>query len=214
MPRRARAVLPGYALHIVQRGINRNPCFLAEGDFLAYLRFLCQFSSQFSCSVHAYCLMTNHVHLLVTPAAADACARFMKGLSQCYVQWLNHRLDRSGTLWEGRFHSCLVNSDPYVLACYRYIELNPVRAGMVASAELYPWSSHTANAAGAFDAIVAPHPAYLALAGEPASRWKAYRELCSSAPPAPIIEEIRKATRVGCVAGMRRRGRGRPGACK
>jgi putative transposase len=210
MPRRARAVLPGYALHIVQRGINRNACFLQAGDFAAYLKLLCQFAPRYGCALHAYCLMTNHVHLLVTPSSVDSCALLMKNLGQCYVQWLNHRLARSGTLWEGRFHSCLVNTDSYVLACYRYIELNPVRAGMVSAPEEYPWSSYSANADGAPSEIVSPHEAYVALGSAPGLRAGAYKELCLSAPPPPVIEEIRKATKIGCVAGKRRRARGRP----
>jgi putative transposase len=186
MPRRARAVLPGVALHIVQRGINRNPCFLQAGDFAAYLGFLAQFSAKFNCAVHAYCLMTNHVH----------------------------RLGRSGTLWEGRFHSCLVNSDTYVLACYRYIELNPVRAGMVAAPGQYPWSSYSSNADGVPSDLVAAHAAYDALATHPDSRARSYKELCLDAPSPLILEEIRKATRIGCVVGKRRKTRGRPAAAR
>jgi putative transposase len=214
MPRRARAVLPGVALHIVQRGINRNPCFLQAGDFAAYLGFLAQFSAKFNCAVHAYCLMTNHVHLLATPSTVEACALLMKNLSQCYVQWLNHRLGRSGTLWEGRFHSCLVNSDTYVLACYRYIELNPVRAGMVAAPGQYPWSSYSSNADGVPSDLVAAHAAYDALATHPDSRARSYKELCLDAPSPLILEEIRKATRIGCVVGKRRKTRGRPAAAR
>ncbi len=210
MPRRARAVLPGFALHIVQRGINRQSCFFETGDYAAYLRFLKTFSKRFGCAVHAYCLMTNHVHLLATPIGVDSCALMMKNLSQCYVQWLNHRLGRSGTLWEGRFHSCLVNTDFYVLACYRYIELNPVRAGMVAMAATYPWSSYSANAEGTPDDLVTAHTAYDALAKDPDVRARNYKELCLSTPPVAIIDEIRKATKIGCVAGKRRRMPGRP----
>jgi putative transposase len=214
MPRRARAVLPGFALHIVQRGINGNPCFLQPGDFAAYLGFLAQFSAKFSCAVHAYCLMTNHVHLLATPGSVEACGLLMKNLSQCYVQWLNHRLGRSGTLWEGRFHSCLVNSDNYVLACYRYIELNPVRAGMVAAAGQYRWSSYSANADGVPSDLVTAHAAYDALATRSDLRARAYQELCLDAPPPLMVEEIRKATRIGCVVGKRRRTPGRPAVAK
>src|ERR1700754_3675427 len=103
MPRVARTVLAGIPLHIVQRGINRQQCFFSDADHSAYLNFLAEFSARFGCSVHAYCLMTNHVHLLVTPSAADACTLMMKNLGQRYVQVVNRRLERSGTLWEGRF---------------------------------------------------------------------------------------------------------------
>jgi putative transposase len=214
MPRAARAVLSNIALHILQRGINRNDCFFAPSDYAAYLRYLRSFAEEFACSVHAYCLMTNHVHLLITPQSADACARLMKKLGQCYVQYINHRLERSGTLWEGRYHSCMVKSDGYVLACYRYIEQNPVRAGMVSSALEYRWSSYAVNARGDMDDLVRPHPSYEALAVEQTQRARAYRELSTVAPERALVEQIRKATKLGCVAGMIRRGRGRPTASK
>ena len=107
MPRVARSVVVDCALHVVQRGINRSPCFFSSNDYHTYLRHLAVFSARFDCSVHAYCLMTNHVHLLVTPHTANACALLMKNLGQHYVQGVNHRLHRTGTLWEGRFYSCL-----------------------------------------------------------------------------------------------------------
>jgi len=210
MPRLARAVVPGIPLHIVQRGINRNACFFAEGDYASYLRFLQRFSARFACPVHAYCLMTNHVHLLVTPQAPDACALLMKNLGQCYVQSVNRRLERSGTLWEGRFHSCMVQSESYVLACYRYIELNPVRAGLVMAPHEYRWSSYAGNSGCDFTGLIQSHPAYEALGNDASQRSRAYKELCASAPSALIVEEIRKATRIGCVAGSLRRSRGRP----
>ena len=204
MPRVARSVLAGYPLHVVQRGINRDPCFIASGDYATYLRFLTTLAVRFECAVHAYCLMTNHVHLLLTPAHADACALLMKNLGQRYVQWLNHRLGRSGTLWGGRFHSSLVTTDVYVLACYRYIELNPVRAGIVPAPDRYAWSSYAANAEGESNHLITRHEAYEAVGVE------AYKALCETAPPADVVEEIRKATQIGCVVGARRRSRGRP----
>src|SRR5262245_51438159 len=143
MPRVARAVLAGLPVHVVQRGINRQQCFFSEGDYSTYLRFLAEFALRFGCAVHAYCLMTNHVHLLVTPETPESCALMMKNLGQRYVQTVNRRLERSGTLWEGRFKSGIVQSDGYVLACYRYIELNPVRAGMVKDPAQYRWSSYS-----------------------------------------------------------------------
>ncbi len=214
MPRDARWVLPGIPLHIVQRGIDRRPCFFTDSDYRTYLRFLASSAQRFACSVHAYCLMTNHVHLLVTPHDADACGAFMKYLGQCYVQSVNQRLARTGTLWEGRFRSCVVQSESYVLACYRYIELNPVRASMVSSPADYPWSSHGANAAGKPCKVVRPHAVYESLGLDTPSRADAYRMLCADALPPPQIDEIRKATRVGCAIGARRRGRGRPSLAK
>jgi len=214
MPRAARSVLINCPLHVVQRGINRGPCFFAEGDYATYLRYLAIFSARFGCSVHAYCLMTNHVHLLLTPHTASACALLMKNLGQCYVQGVNHRLCRTGTLWEGRFHSCLVSSESYVLACYRYIELNPVRAGMVAAPDQYRWSSYGANAEGEVDGFLRSHAAYESLGREADQRARAYKGLCEDGLPMFVVEEIRKATRIGCVVGTRRRSRGRPPKAK
>lgn len=119
MPRAARVVVPDVSLHVVQRGHDRRDCFFCEGDYLAYLTYLREFASRFRCSVHAYCLMTNHVHLFLTPHDVHACGQLMKFTSQHYVNRINKRLERSGTLWEGRFYSCLVPSERYALACYR-----------------------------------------------------------------------------------------------
>jgi putative transposase len=206
--------MAGLPLHVVQRGISRNPCFFGDADYGVYLRFLQTFSTEFDCSVHAYCLMTNHVHLLLTPGTSDACALLMKKLGQCYVQYVNHKLGRTGTLWEGRFRSCMVNSDNYVLACYRYIELNPVRAGMVSTPREYRWSSYRVNAEGEGDGLIRAHSAYEALSKEGAQACSAYKRLCESAPPPRLVEEIRKATRRGVLAGAVRRARGRPATTK
>ena len=128
MPRLARLVVPDVALHVIQRGHDRKPCFRHDTDHLVYLSNLAELSRRTRCAVHAYCLMTNHVHLLLTPSDERACATLMRNLGQRYVQYFNRRYERSGTLWEGRYRSCLVESAAYVLACYRYIERNPVRA--------------------------------------------------------------------------------------
>jgi putative transposase len=210
MPRVARAVIVDYPLHVVQRGINRSDCFFRESDYLTYLDYLRRFAQRFACSVHAYCLMTNHVHLLLTPHSKDACGLLMKNLSQHYVQRVNYQLKRTGTLWEGRFHSSLVLSESYALACYRYIETNPVRARMTATAAQYPWSSHRANGEGVVDSLIRPHAAYLALGLEQEQRVEAYASLCAEALPAETIDEIRRAIRIGGAIGARRRNRGRP----
>jgi putative transposase len=210
MPRSARTVLAGLSLHVVQRGINRQQCFFSDSDYSTCLRFLGEFAVRFGCSLHAYCLMTNHVHLLLTPEAKESCALLMKNLGQRYVQVVNKKLGRTGTLWEGRFKSCLVGTEAYALACYRYIELNPVRAGIVDAPGKYRWSSYPANAEGRGSSLVEAHPAYHALGLNSDQRLFAYRSLCESAPPDPIVEEIRKATRIGCMAGKAREQRGRP----
>ena len=209
MPRGPRLVLPGVALHLVQRGVNRQPCFFVPRDYADYLRLLAVFAVESGCSVHAYCLMTNHVHLLLTPHQAGACARLMKELNQRYVQRLNKALGRSGTLWQGRFHSSVVATERYALACYRYIELNPVRAGLAAHARDYYWSSYRANAEGEANPIVSPHPTYAALGSSLAGRRSAYRALFKLCLPDSAIEEIRKATRGGYRIGEQRRPRGR-----
>lgn len=196
-------MLQDVALHLVQRGVNRERCFFAPADHADYLRLLAVFSDEYGCSIHAYCLMTNHVHLLLTPHRHGACARLMKQLNQCYVQRLNQRSKRTGTLWEGRFHSSLVASNEYALACYRYIELNPVRAGLVSDPRDYAWSSYRSNAEGEPDPLLRPHVAYLALEGS-------YRSLFALDLPESQVDDIRKATRGGYRVGEKRRPRGRP----
>jgi putative transposase len=210
MPRLARVAVPEVALHVVQRGHDGDDCFFQEGDYLAYLDLLRTCSQRFECSVHAYCLMTNHVHLFLTPHAEGSCASMMKFVSQAYVQRINKRLQRSGTLWEGRFYSCPVGSEFYALACYRYIELNPVDAGMVPHARDYPWSSYRVNAQGVHHELLAPHPAYEALAADAAKCGAAYAALFDTPLEPKVIDEIRKATRRGYMVGARRRPRGRP----
>ena len=163
MPRRARLALAGVAWHIIQRGNNRSACFYAEEDYRRYLDTLKEQAEKYGCLIHAYVLMTNHVHLLVTPERADSAALMMKNLGQRYVQYINRTYKRSGTLWEGRFKSCLAQSEDYVLACYRYIELNPVRANMISHPRDYRWSSYCANAEGQLDALLTKHVEYLGL---------------------------------------------------
>jgi putative transposase len=210
MPRLARVAFPELTLHVVQRGHDRRDCFFAEADYVAYLQLLRTFALRFRCSVHAYCLMTNHVHLLVTPHAEKACALMMKFTSQSYVQRINRRFDRKGTLWEGRFYSCPVGSERHALNCYRYIEQNPVDARMVAHPRDYRWSSYAVNAGGSQDGFIAPHPAYEALAQDPAGCATAYAALCDTPLEPKVLDEIRKATRRGYVIGAARRPRGRP----
>lgn len=194
MPRRARLAIPGIPWHIIQRGNNRAACFYSEGDYRRYLVTLREMAEKFGCAVHAYVLMTNHVHLLVTPSRNDSAGLMMKHLGQRYVQYINRSYGRSGSLWEGRFRSCLAQSEQYVLACYRYIELNPVRACMVSHPQDYRWSSYRANAGGHFDAVLTPHPEYLRLGRQESDRLKAYRELLSAHLDPGCTAEIRKAT--------------------
>ena len=194
-------MLPDVAVHIIQRGNNRTTCFFSEEDYARYLFHLERLAPRFGCAVHAWCLMTNHVHLLVTPSAADSCALLMKNLGQRYVQQVNRVRKRSGTLWEGRFRSSLVQSESYLLTCYRYIELNPVRAGMVVHPRSYPWSSYRVNAEGARSGLVTPHFEYLRLGESRQARSVAYRELVAEQIGDELTDEIRAATNGGYALG-------------
>lgn len=197
MPRQARLVIPGIAAHAIQRGNNRAACFMVESDYQIYLLHLRDLADKLGCEVHAYCLMTNHVHLLLTPPSVDACIALMRNLGQRYVQYFNKRHGRTGTLWEGRFRSCVTESARYVLACYRYIEMNPVRAGMVGRPEEYPWSSHRANIGLRTDVLVRPHVEYLALGGAANTPAHSYRQLYGTALDEALLRRIREATNGG-----------------
>ena len=194
MPRQARLTLAGVSTHIVQRGIDRSACFFCDDDRLHYLALLAELAPALGCAVHAYVLMTNHVHLLVTPSHADALSRLMRQLNQRYVQAINRAYRRSGTLWEGRFRSCLVESEAYMLACYRYIELNPVRATMVRDPHDYPWSSHRMNVSTLPSKLLTPHELFFALAADAPGRAAAYRSLFIQDMPETVIADIRRAT--------------------
>lgn len=195
MARQPRLDLSGVAQHVIQRGNDRQPCFAADLDYRNYLQELGEAAQRFGCALHAYVLMTNHVHLLVTPAEVGAVSRMMQALGRRYVACFNARYRRTGTLWEGRFKAGLVGGERHLLACYRYIELNPVRAGMVRLPGDYPWSSHAANALGADDARLTPHPAWLALGRDPSERRTAYRALFDTALPDADVAELRLHTR-------------------
>ena len=197
MPRLLRLILPGTAVHIVQRGNNRAACFRQDADYLVYLSHLRELSRKYECALHAYCLMTNHVHLLMTPDTADGCTGLMRDLGQRYVQYFNRRYERSGTLWEGRFRSCIVESARYVLACYRYVESNPVRAGMVSHPGSYPWSSHGANTGAHADPHLEAHPEFLALAAEEKQRFASYRDLFEVEVDGAFLQVLRDCTNAG-----------------
>ena len=194
MPRRPRVVLPDVPLHVIQRGNNRQVCCVADEDYRFYLDWLNELAGKTGCRVHAYVLMTNHVHLLVSADRSESPGALMKALGQRYVQHFNRTYRRSGTLWEGRYRSCLIQADNYLLACQRYIELNPVRAGMVAHPADYRWSSYRANAQGEEDALVTPHETYLALGRTAARRHAAYREFLQSELEPGLLDRIRQAS--------------------
>lgn len=203
MARKPRVCPVGVAQHIIQRGNNRQICFGGDTDFAAYAHWLSEAAQRFEVAVHAWVFMTNHVHLLVTPQRVGGVSAMMQHLGRRYVQYFNHRWCRSGTLWEGRFKSCIVQDRDYLLQCYRYIELNPVRAGMVDDPAEYRWSSHRTNALGVPSSLCTPHPEYLAL-GEGTARLASYRELVAAHVDADWINGIRQATDRGFALGDER----------
>jgi putative transposase len=175
MPRALRNDLPGVPLHVIQRGNNRTACFLSPGDYERYLWTLLLAARGAGCAVHAYALMPNHVHLLLTPKAAGCASAMMHAVGSRYVRYFNDRHDRSGTLWEGRFRSFAIDSDRYLMECMRYIELNPVRAGMVDDPADFRWSSYRRNAHGTRDPLVSEHQLFSALAVDDEDQRELYR---------------------------------------
>ncbi|MBK9624780.1 MAG: transposase [Rhodocyclaceae bacterium] len=193
MPRRPRIHLDGVPLHIVQRGHNRQPCFLGEEDYQAYLYWLGEALAKECCALHAYALMTNHVHLLVTPERAEAIPRLIIALGRRYVQYFNVSHRRTGTLWDSRYKSSLIQAENYLLACQRYIELNPVRAGMVNDPAHYRWTSYRHHALGQVNPYLTPHACYLAIADKGAARQASYRDLFRAELDQDALNDIRLA---------------------
>ena len=173
MPRKVRFFMDDMPVHIVQRGHSRERVFFDDGDYAAYIYHLAQGCERYSVEVHSYCLMTNHVHLLLTPTVAGDASRLMQYLGRHYVPYINKKYSRTGTLWEGRFKASLVSSEEYLINVMRYIELNPVRAGMVASPEDYRWSSYKHNTGRLKIQLVTEHQVFEGLAAtlEEAQRW-------------------------------------------
>ncbi|MFZ5601245.1 MAG: transposase [Pseudomonadota bacterium] len=201
MARLPRLYVPGCSHHIVQRGNNRDVCFFDERDYAFYLQQLQVSAQQFRVAIHAFVLMTNHVHLLVTPSCADGCSKMMQSLGRKYVRYISLTYRRTGTLWEGRYKSTLVDSERYFLTVSQYIELNPVRARMVVSAGEYPWSSFRGNAMGKSIQLLTPHPCYLALGETEAQRRIRYQGLFKQAIPSDDIADIRECTNKAWVLG-------------
>ena len=204
MPRRSRIHLDGIPLHIVQRGHNREPCFFAEEDYSSYLHWLGEALRESGCALHAYVLMTNHVHLLLTPKKAEAVPNLIISLGRRYVQYINRSYRRTGTLWDGRYKSSLVHAEGYLITCQRYIELNPVRAAMVDDPAHYRWTSYRANALGQPDARLTAHPLYRALGRDDKERQAAYRALFRSQLNGAAIDDIRLALNQGQPVGNAR----------
>jgi putative transposase len=194
MARHPRLDLPGIPQHVVQRGNDRQACFAAPVDYGQYLQELREAAAKHACAIHAYVLMTNHVHLLATPAELGSLSRMMQAVGRRYVGSFNARYRRTGTLWEGRFKAALVDTSRYVLACYRYIELNPVRASMVAEPGEYPWTSYHANALGQPNLLLTPHDAYQALGEGNPARLAAYRAWVTDTVDQAEWNELRRHT--------------------
>jgi putative transposase len=201
MARQPRYVLPGQPQHVIQRGNNRDVIFVAEPDYRFYLEKLKNACDNIGCEVHAYVLMTNHVHLLMTPHEEDSLSRVMQSLGRRYVQYYNCRHRRTGTLWEGRYRATLVDAESYLLTCYRYIELNPVRAGMVSDPAEYPWSSYRRNALGQPDMLVSEHTLYRGLGASDEERRHYYRTLFDHCMGKDTLDTIREATNKAWVLG-------------
>lgn len=201
MARLLRVHLAGVPEHVIQRGNNRQVCFVDNDDFAAYVHWLKQYAAEFEVHIHAWVLMSNHVHLLCTASDNSGISLMMQSLGRKYVRYFNRRYQRTGTLWEGRYKSCLVQEEHYLLTLYRYIELNPVRAGMVTSPADYPWSSYPINALGKHSDLCQPHACYLALADSAAERRQTYRALLSSALDDAVLTDIRRTIKSGMALG-------------
>lgn len=201
MARLPRFTLPGHPQHVIVRGNNRSEIFCADADYRFYLEKLQAACEKHDCDIHAYVLMTNHVHLLVTPHDEQGLGKAMQMLGRYYVQYYNYSYQRTGTLWEGRYKATLVDSESYLRTCMRYIELNPVRANMVAHPSEYPWSSYRCNALGQADELVQPHAEYLRLGKSDEERQAAYRQLFKHHLAEASMDEIREATNKSWVLG-------------
>lgn len=204
MARLPRFTIPGQPQHIILRGNNRTETFCAEADYQFYLEKLQLACEKHDCAVHAYVLMTNHVHLLITPHTEQSLSKTMQMLGRYYVQYYNYCYQRTGTLWEGRYKATLIESEAYLLTCMRYIELNPVRAGMVSHPSEYPWSSYHRNALGKADELIVPHLEYRRLGKTDDERQSAYRQLFKHHISESTVTEIREATNKAWVLGNER----------
>jgi putative transposase len=211
MTRAARNFIPDLPVHVVHRGNNRQRIFTRDGDYLLFRRYLEEGVSDLGICVHSYVLMSNHVHLLMTSPSVGGISKLVQCVARRYVGYFNSRYSRTGTLWEGRFHSSVIGNDFYLLACHRYIENNPVRAAMVAHPAMYPWSSHLHNACGNPDSLVTPHSAVMGLAAEIEARRRAYREMFHLSDGSVESEAFRAAARLSRPLGLPDAARRRPG---
>ena len=201
MARLPRFFVPDVAQHIIQRGNNREFIFADRKDFLFCLDCLRELTGRYGLLIHAYVLMTNHMHLLATPEREESIPKVMQSLGRIYVQYFNYTYQRTGTLWEGRYKATMIDTERYLLTCYRYIELNPVRARMINHPAEYPWSSFRHNAMGERDELVTCHPLYFGLGDNSEERQSHYRALFQADIPEQELAEIREATNKAWVLG-------------
>ena len=201
MARQPRLNLPGIPQHVVQRGNNKQARYFSDEDYAVYLDKLKLYSKKYKVSVHSYVLMTNHVHLLMTPGTTRGVSQLMQSLGRNYVRYINQTYNRTGTLWEGRYKSTLVDGDNYFLTVSRYIELNPVRAGMVAHPAEYPWSSYQRNALGKPIELITSHILYQGLAKTDKTRQKRYAALFDKIITDDTLEEVRDSINRAWVLG-------------
>ncbi|MFA6303605.1 MAG: transposase [Legionella sp.] len=195
MPRTARIIFAGQPHHLIQRGNNRQSIFKSDRDYNFYLNKLYEVTTEYECEVHAYVLMTNHTHLLITPKTEESLSKMMLKLGTCYVGYFNHNHDRTGSLWEGRYKSSPILHEAYFLICMRYIELNPLRANIVANPKDYKWSSFHINALAKKDILITPHNLYLALGTSVEERAANYKQLFNSVLSEKDVNQIQIATR-------------------
>ncbi|MGE3296160.1 MAG: transposase [Porticoccaceae bacterium] len=207
MARLPRYVIPGQPQHIIQRGNNRQVIFAAEADYQFFCDALVEAASKHGLAIHAYVWMTNHIHLLATPGKEDSISKVFQSVGRRYVQYFNYTHQRSGTLWEGRYRATVVDSEQYLLTLMRYIELNPVRANMVAHPRDYPWSSYAFNAlgeSGVGGSWLTPHMEYTQLGRSQNERQSAYRQLFRAAISGRDLNAIRESTHKGWALGGER----------
>ena len=194
----------GIPIHLIQRGHNRQACFTSLKDHAAYVAWLEEYVQKYDVELHAWVLMTNHVHLLCTPRHKGGVSRMMQSLGRRYVHYFNNEHSRTGTLWEGRFKSCLIQEEHYLLEVYRYIELNPVRAGVVYDPGDYRWSSYHSNGLGKESGLCTPHQEYLALGSDPLERQNNYCKFLSDRVSGNFLNDIRINTHKGMAVGEER----------
>ena len=204
MPRKTRFYIPKIPVHVVQRGNNRQEVFFQDEDYAIYLDWLETAAETSGCIVHAYALMPNHVHLLVTPKKTGSVSRMMQNIGRRYVPYINETYERSGTLWGGRYKASLVEERQYLIECMKYIETNPLRSGLVDAPKDYPWSSYAINAYVRKSSLVRPHKRYLALGADDKARRSAYRALLKQPLDDAMLTEIRDAWQTGTPLGSAR----------